>query len=161
MGPTHKDSCWHGTPNVGMTGLRMACPGLDVAEDQLPSPWSLGVPAGKDICQRESWQLYFLFHLRLSLIHPSCSFSFSSFSSLSPYNLTPPFYSSVFLPDFPFSILLFSLSTLCIPNHLPSFECLSPLPYHQCPQFLAAASLLLLLLLLHLPSCSLYACRSG
>lgn len=45
---------------VGMAGLWLARPCLDVAEDQLPSPQSLGVPTGKDICQRESWQLYFL-----------------------------------------------------------------------------------------------------
>lgn len=65
-------------PSVGMTRLQLARPGLDVAKDQLPSPWSLGAPAGKDICQRESWQPYFLFHLGLSLIHPSCSFPLSS-----------------------------------------------------------------------------------
>lgn len=86
---THKDSCWHSVPHVGMTGLRLARPGLDVAKDQLPSPWSLGAPAGKDICQRESWQLYFLFHLGLSLIHPSCSFFFSFIFFLLSSKLNP------------------------------------------------------------------------
>lgn len=46
-----------------------------MAEDQLPSPWSLGAPTGRDICQRESWQLYFLSHLGLFLIRSSCSLS--------------------------------------------------------------------------------------
>lgn len=94
---TYKDSCWNGTPIVGMAGLWLARPFLDVAMDQLPSPWSLGAPTGKDICQRESWQLYFLFHLGLSLIHPSCSFLpfFSVFflfsSQLKPTLLLPSF----------------------------------------------------------------------
>lgn len=70
---------WNGTPIVGVVEIGLARPCWNVAKDQLPSPWSLGAPTGKDICQRESWQFYFLFHLGLSLIHPSCSFPSYSF----------------------------------------------------------------------------------
>lgn len=66
---------WNGTAGVGVAELHLASRRWNVAEDQLPSPWSLGAPTGRDICQRESWQLYFLSHLGLSLIHPSCSLS--------------------------------------------------------------------------------------
>lgn len=105
-----------------MSGLRLAHPGLDVAKDQLPSPWSLGAPAGKDICQRESWQLYFLFHLGLSLIHPSCSFPFSFIFFLFSSHSTPPFHYFVFLLlylvlHFP-SCLSFSHSLLTLSSFL-------------------------------------------
>lgn len=66
----------YGTSMVGKAGLGLAGPGLDVAMDQLPSPWPLGAPAGKDICQRESWQLYFLLNLGLFLSHSFMSFPF-------------------------------------------------------------------------------------
>lgn len=113
---THKDSCWHGKPNVGITGLWLACPGLDVAKDQLPSPWSLGAPAGKDICQRESWQRYFLFHLGLSLIHPSCSFAFSSIFFL-VFTLNPTLSLISHIPIL--SVPSFPLSFPSIPILLP------------------------------------------
>lgn len=157
---THKDSCWHGTPNAGTTGLWLACPGLDVAKDQLPSPWSLGAPAGKDICQRESWQLYFLFHLGLSLIHPSCSFPFSSIFFLLSSHSTPPFYSSVSLsvPDFILSILSFPLSLPSISILHPRSGLLRPLPHYQFPQSLTRRPTPACLRLL---SPSLFACWSG
>lgn len=79
---TYRDSCWNGMPIVGKGGLWLARPGLDVAMDQLPSPWPLGVPAGKDICQGESWQLYFLFHLGLFLSHSFLSLFSCASSSL-------------------------------------------------------------------------------
>lgn len=120
---THKDSSWHGMPNIGNTQLLLAHPGLDVAKDQLPSPWSLGAPAGKDICQRESWQLYFLFHLGLSLIHTSCFFPFSSlclhFLPFSSHS-TPPSYLTLYCPSLDISFLsLFILySYLPFPSSL-------------------------------------------
>lgn len=144
---THRDISWHGMPNTGISQLLLAHPGLDVAKDQLPSPWSLGAPTGKDICQRESWQLYFLFHLGLSLIHTSCSSSFSflcleflpSFS-----HCTPPFHHCP-------SSYIFSLS-LSLPSiHL--FHCVVspndvPVPnLHGAP--------------IPVPSRSLFACKSG
>lgn len=70
---------------VGKAGLWLAGPGLDVAMDQLPSPWPLGAPAGKDICQRESWHLYFLLNLGLFLSHSFLSLLFFC-SSSSLYN---------------------------------------------------------------------------
>lgn len=108
-------------PSVGMTSLLLASASLDVAKDQLPSPWSLGVPAGKDICQRESWQLYFLFHPGLSLIHPSCSFPhfFSLFVFYSPRSPTFPLsvrWSSSLKSHFLFSIFSFP-EVLHLPCH--------------------------------------------
>lgn len=73
------DSGFYGTSMVGKAGLGLAGPGLDVAMDQLPSPWPLGAPAGKDICQRESWHLYFLLNLGLFLSHSFMSFLFFFF----------------------------------------------------------------------------------
>lgn len=115
---THKGSSWHGMPNIGNTQLLLAHPGLDVAKDQLPSSWSLGAPAGKDICQRESWQLYFLFHLGLSLIHTSCFFPFSSlclhFLPFSSHS-TPLSYLSLYCPSF----YIFFLSLIVLYSYLP------------------------------------------
>lgn len=79
---------WNGTAGVGVAELLLARRRWNVAADQLPSPWSLGAPTGRDICQRESWQLYFLSHLGLSLIHPSCSLSLLTLFFPSP--LTSP-----------------------------------------------------------------------
>lgn len=73
------DSGFYGTSMVGKACLGLAGPGLDVAMDQLPSPWPLGAPAGKDICQRESWHLYFLLNLGLFLSHSFISFLFFFF----------------------------------------------------------------------------------
>lgn len=152
---THKDSCWNGTPIVGMAVLWLARPFLDVAADQLPSPWSLGAPTGKDICQRESWQLYFLFHLGLFLIHPSCSFPpFFSIFFLFCSQLKPTFYFRLSVPDFTFSILssplLYSFShclfwltsPLVLIFTVPSLQ---GTPHTPC---------------LHLPSCSLFSSRN-
>lgn len=75
----HKDSGCNGMSMVGKAGLRLAGPGLDVAMDQLPSPWPLGAPAGEDICQRESWHLYFLLNLGLFLSHSLMSFLYFYF----------------------------------------------------------------------------------
>lgn len=137
-----------------MAVLWLARPFLDVAADQLPSPWSLGAPTGKDICQRESWQLYFLFHLGLFLIHPSCSFPpffsifFLSFSQLKPnvllLSFCPQFHifhpvlpsldpSCLFRMTFPL-VLIFT-----VPSVLPGT------PHTPC---------------LHLPSCSLFSSRN-
>lgn len=103
---------------VGMAGLRLARPCLDVAKDQLPSPRSLGAPTGKDICQRESWQLYFLFHLGLSLIHPSCSFL--------------PFFSLFFLVSSRFKPTLCLLAVSFYPYFGTFFHCcLSLSPFYH------------------------------
>lgn len=103
---------------VGMAGLWLACPCLDVAKYQLPSPRSLGTPTGKDICQRESWQLYFLFHLGLSLIHPSCSFlPFFSLFFLFSSRLKPTLLlvSVSFCPQLALSLIALPLSVPSIP----------------------------------------------
>lgn len=157
---THKNSSWHGMPNIGITQLLLAHPGLDVAKDQLPSPWSLGAPAGKDICQRESWQLYFLFHLGLSLIHTSCSFPFSSLClDFFPFfsHSTPPFYRTHFLP-----LLLYFLPLSHCPLFISTLAFFTPDDFHffltiTFPSNLHGTPTPFL----RVRSRSLFACRSG
>lgn len=97
---------------VGKAGSWLAGPGLDVAMDQLPSPWPLGTPAGKDICQRESWHLYFLLNLGLFLSHSFLSFlSFCSSPSL--YNSKSFNCAHVLLIALSFSKLFLFICSTC------------------------------------------------
>lgn len=97
--------------HTGTTQLLLAHLGLDVAKDQLPSPWSVGPPAGKDICQREAWQLYFLFHLGLSLIHTSCSspFPFTVFL----FSHTPLLHCATLIHHLTFQAVFLSIPIFC------------------------------------------------
>ena len=133
---TYKDSFWHKMCSVGMTPHCWRVLAWTVANDQMPSHWYFGSPAGKDICQRESWQLYFLFCPGLSLIHPSCSFPFSSpsfhFLPGSIHTPSPSFHHTSL------RLKLSSFSYLCLLCSFLTPDVSLLLPHCQVPQSLTS-----------------------